>query len=923
MTFNVFSDKLQKLIQKKGFLEPTLPQKMGIPHILEGKDVLIIAPTGSGKTEAACLPLFDKIVREHEEPISILYINPLRSLSRDLLDRLFWWADKLDIEVAVRHGDTTQQERKLQSESPPHCLITTPETLASILIGKNMRKHLSHVRYVIVDEIHEIVENKRGVQLSLLLERLKQVAGPFQRIGISATVGDPQKVAAFLSPQALIVNAVGAKHYDIRVEYPKPKPFHREQAAQLFISDITLARMLRLKELIESHTSVITFTNTRETAEILSSRFRALDKELKQEVHHGSLSKESRIDSEQKFKKQQLKSLIATSSLELGIDIGSIDLVVQYLSPRQVSKLIQRVGRAGHRITQKSKGIILSGEEDLFESAVIARKALSGEIEEIRVHDMALDVLATQIIGICLERYDVTSTEVYDIVKNAYPYRNLTYDQFLTVLKFLGSLRLLWLRELTDNTLAIRRSRRSWEHYYENLSMIPDTRQTKIISIVQNEPIGSLDEAFLAEHGEPGSSFICKGRAWRVLRAEEGKVIVEPVIDMDSAIPAWEGELIPVPASIAAEVGVLRQLASRGDADTIQERYNVDKHCLDELIAIAAKSDVVPHSGAFLLEHHKDFIILHTCCGTLVNDTIGRYVAAVLTAETGTSVNMKTDPYRIIFQCHASPKDIKRILEHADKLKETLELAIERSTLFKYRFLHASRRFGIISRKARFDRLGLSRILSQYAGTPVYHETMREVLVDKMDLDEAQRILDKIKKKEIRIQTSTTLSHFGELGLSRHFSEVMKPAMPGSEIFEAFKRRVLKTTIRLTCTNCADFTILSDVQDAAEQPTCPKCHSGFIAVSNKYTNPQPLLRRHKDKKKLSKEEQRNVDELKRSASLVMTYGKRYVMVQAGHGIGVETAARVLARLPKDDEQLLKYIFEAEKLYARTRQYWKA
>jgi ATP-dependent Lhr-like helicase len=535
---------------------------------------------------------------------------------------------------------------------------------------------------------------------------------------------------------------------------------------------------------------------------------------------------------------------------------------------------------------------------------------------------MALDVFATQIVGMCLEKYDITSTEIFDTLKTAYPYRDMTKDQFIEILKFLGSLRLIWLNPI-NNEYALRRSRKSWEYYYGNLSTIPDTRQMKIISIVQNEPIGSLDEAFIAEHGETGSTFVCKGMAWKVLRSENDKVFVEPVIDIESAIPAWEGELIPVPYAVAEEVGSLRQLAHKNSIEKIKSLYKIDKNSIDEMLDIARKNAFVPDSKNFLLETHKDFIILHSCSGTMINDTIGRYVSAVLTAETGVAVNMKTDPYRIIFQCKSSSTDVKRILEHADKLKETIELSIERSSLFKYRFLHVAKRFGIIARTARLDKIGINRIITQYADTPAYRETMREVLVDKMDIEGAQNIIEKIKKREIKISVSDKLSYFGELGLERQFSEVMKPRLPEGEIFEAFKRRLLATNVRLLCTNCANFTMLAQVNGIDEQPRCPKCKSGFIAICSKHKNPINLLKKKKEKKSIDKSEQKEIDELKRSASLVITYGKKYVIVQAGHGIGVETAARVLSRLPKDDEQLFRYIFEAEKIYARTRQYWRA
>src|SRR3989344_5858232 len=271
MPFNNFSPAMQKLIKEKGFIEPTLPQKMGIPEILKGRNVMILAPTGYGKTETAMLPLLDKVHTEKLPPISVLYINPLRALSRDLLDRLFWWADKLGVEIAVRHGDTTKTERSEQSDHPPNILITTPETLGILLVSKKLREHLKNVRHVIVDEIHEMAGSKRGVHLSLLLERLRNLCGSFQVIGLSATVGHPEKIAKTLAPDMKVIRAEAEKRYDISVEVPVCK--EPATAAELFVSETTLARMLRIKDLISEHKSVLVFTNTRQTAEVLSSRF--------------------------------------------------------------------------------------------------------------------------------------------------------------------------------------------------------------------------------------------------------------------------------------------------------------------------------------------------------------------------------------------------------------------------------------------------------------------------------------------------------------------------------------------------------------------------------------------------------------------------------------------------------------------------
>ncbi len=924
MVFQLFSEKMQKLIEQKGFIEPTLPQKLGIPEIVSGNNVLIIASTGAGKTEATMIPIFDKIYLNKLKPISLLYITPLKSLNRDLLDRLFWWADKLNIEIAVRHGDTDQKERTSQREAPPNVLLTTPETLQAILTGKIFREHLKNVKCVVIDEIHELVESKRGVQLSLGLERLKQLAGNFQRIGLSATVGSPEIVAEFLGEKVKIIRAESQKRYDIRVETPRPEAKDQDIADDLVIGVNTTARLRRLYELITSHKSVIAFTNTRETAEVISSRLAKLDRELKQAVHHGSLSKERRVKSEVDFKAQKLKSLIATSSLELGIDIGSIDLVVQYLSPRQSARLIQRVGRAGHRIDEVSKGVILSGEEDVFESAVIADNAEKKKLEKIKLHEMAMDVLAGQILGMALDEYEVTNDRIYEITRGSYLYRTLTKKDLDSLLRFMESVRLIFLNP-QGNSLLVKRRRKSWTSYFENLSTIPSKSKFRVISIVQNEPIGTLDEAFVAEHGQSGNKFVCAGRAWKIIQVDGNKVIVEPVDDIESAIPSWEGELIPVAFGVAQEVGKLRRIASLENVAKIKEFYKVDAETAKEMVDMMKKHKPfpVPDEKNFLMETYKDFIIIHSCCGSLVNDTLGRYISAVLTNETGVAVNMKNDPYRIILQTVTTPDKVKSILEDSEDIGTVLAAALERSTMFKWRFLHVARRFGVISKDARFDKINMNKIVQSYSKTPIYQEALREVFLEKMDIENARFVMEKIAKSEIKVIIKQGLSYLGELGLVHQFSEVMKPRMPEKEIFNAFRKRLLATRVRLLCTNCGDYNLVQVVKDMDDQPECPKCNSRLIAVIRKgQIKAFEIVKKRAKKKTLTDEEQHELQTIRRSADLVMVYGRKACEVLAGHGIGPQTAARILAMMHTDKEKFYRDILAAEKQFVRTKVYWK-
>ncbi len=929
--FSILDKRIQNLIKEKGFIEPTLAQKISFEPILKGKNILLIAQTGIGKTESVFLPILHNLITKEHKPIAVLYITPMRSLNRDLLDRLAWWGSKLDIDISVRHGDTSQSERVAQREMPGHIFITTPETLQAMLTGKKMREHLKNIKYVIIDEIHELVESKRGVQLSLALECLTELSGPFQRIGLSATVGSPELVADYLSKNTEILKAESTKTYDIKIEFPKPGAKDIIIADELFISPETSARLHKLYEIINQKKSVLIFTNTRATAEVISSRLAKLGKyynnELNVDVHHGSLSKEKRIKAENKFKSQELKSLICTSSLELGIDIGSIEFIVQYLSPRQVSKLIQRVGRGGHRIGLISHGLIISGDEDIFESCIIAKRAMSGKLEQLKMHEMALDVLASQIIGLTINDYDINDSIIYNIVKRSFLFRALTRKQFDEIIKFLELVGLVWLEADPKNlSYIIHRRKRAWDYYFSNLSTIPDTVQYKVISIIEHEPIGSLDEEFVAEHGQPGNKFIVSGRAWKIIQVEGLKVTVEPCDDIESAVPAWEGELIPVPFDISQEVGKMRRVIQNLSEKEVMEKYSLDSNSLLEvkrIIEEQKKTHTVPDDKTILIEDYKDFIIIHSCLGSLVNDTLGRYISFMITKETGVSVNMKNDPYRIMLQTVCSKERVLNIIENAKDIEEFITSSLELSSMFKWRFLHVARRFGIISRLANYDKININKIVAQYQNSPAYKETLRELFLEKMDIENTLYIIEKIHSGKIKLKVETGLSYLGELGLVHKFSEVIKPRMPEKEIFNAFRKRIMFTQVRLVCMNCGDYNILVKVKNIEEQPSCPKCSSTLIGVVYRSKSYIENIIKKKKKKELTEEEMKDFSSAKRSSDLVIVYGKKAVVVLAGRGIGPQTAATILSKLHTSKEALFKDILLAEKNFVRTKKYWKA
>lgn len=384
--FKNLHEAIKNPLSKFGLTKPTLIQRAAMPKILEGKNSLLIAPTGTGKTEAALLPIFSQFLEQgSNEGIKIIYIAPLRALNRDMLDRLQRWKEHLDTDIQVRHGDTSKYQRRKQALNPPDMLITTPETLQAILPGSRMKEHLKSANWVVIDEVHEIAESKRGTQLSIGLERLGRLAKDFQRVRLSATIGNSEETAKFLvgkDREVEIIDTASAEEMSINVESPMPTEEDAELSEKLNARPPMVARLRRIKELIDTHESILTFVNTRKTSEILGSKLKLWESEPPVSVHHGSLSKDFRVSSEKKFREGEQKSLICTSSMELGIDIGAIDFVIQYGSPRQAKRLIQRIGRSGHKIKATSEGLIISTDpDDVIEAGVIAKRALSQDLE--------------------------------------------------------------------------------------------------------------------------------------------------------------------------------------------------------------------------------------------------------------------------------------------------------------------------------------------------------------------------------------------------------------------------------------------------------------------------------------------------------------------------------------------------------------
>jgi ATP-dependent Lhr-like helicase len=933
-------------LDRIGLEEPSDIQQIAIPPILEGRNVLVIAPTGTGKTLACILPIFNMFVEQRSaggtRGISILYVTPLRALNRDIVRRLTDIGRELDIRVQVRHGDTPTSTRAAQARSPPDMLVTTPETLQAILPARTMREHLKAVRWVVVDEIHELATDERGVQLSLALERLEHLTGKsFQRIGLSATVGEQEKVGQFLVGRDRTVTVAKSselRQVQIQIQYVTPTPQDTKDADKFGLPPTTIARAKRIAELISERQSTLVFTNTREQAEAVGSQLHVLKSGLAVRVHHGSLSREIREEVEKAFQDGSVKGVICTSSLELGMDIGRVDYIVQYMSPRMSTRLIQRIGRSGHTLRGLAQGMIIGAwADDLLEAAVLAANAKSSKIERTTVHEMALDVLAHQIAGIALDLKRPTLAEIYGIVQRAHPFRDMTGQELHDFVKFLHSIGIV---RLVEDVVSARFPR-TFRYYYENLSVIPDVKRFDIFDFFRKRRIGTLDQDFVSRKCKAGTVFIIHGQTWKIINVNEEKlsVEVEPTSPTLDAIPSWEGEMIPVSFETAQQVGRLRAfIASKLDdlpaIKSTQHELQLNDEALAKItdtIGAQLNHFPLPTDNHVTLEKFENCIIIHACFGSMVNDTIAMILASMLSAKYGVNIATQTDPYRIALICpfKIEPETVALELSKftPDDVEKVLVESLQNSDLFAWRHWHVARRFGVIERKADY-RSNRSRMLVRaMRNSPLNVETQREVLLEKFDLTATKEIFAKMREREITVDISseraTTCSPLATPIIDKIIPhDLLRPVVPSKSLSEVVKERLLSETVRLVCVFNGDWDAIRVVGQLTPRIRCPKCSSTLIAAT--YPRNDQLLNVVKKKKqnaKLTTEEEHVWRQAWLSASLVQTKGKEAVVVLSGRGVGPATATRILRRVHHTDEDLYLDVLKAEREYARTRLFW--
>jgi len=888
-------------------------------------------------TEAVLLPILSKMLVEvGGHGVKLLYITPLRALNRDLLDRIDWWAQRFDLRVAVRHGDTASRERRIQTISPPDILITTPETLQVILTAKILRNYLRDVKWVIVDEVHELATDKRGAQLSVALERLRLITGvDFQRIGLSATIGSPRKIAEYLvgvGRECEIIDASVTKSMEINVLYPTPTSEDYELAEKLGVFPDVAARLRTIRKLIEEHESTLIFTNTRPLAEILTNRFRLWDENVPVGIHHGSLSKSTRITAEQGLKSGELVGIICTSSLELGIDVGRIELCIQYNSPREVTRLVQRVGRSGHSIEKTAKGVVIViDSDDALESIVITARARNEELEEAEIPLNPLDVLMHQVAGLTLEYNRIKIDDIMSIVKKSYNFKDLTIDYLKNVLQHMSTLGIIEVKD--DVVVKPRRSMELYEYYFSNLSMIPEEHQYLVIEEKSGESVGVLDEEFVAEYGEPGTRFILMGRAWEILHTEGDKIYVSSLEDYEGAVPSWVGDEIPVPFEIAQEVGALRrEYAERrilGEEpekiiNDIAERYRVgfdvvykafrevEEHLLEKI--------PVPSDKTILLEVSEPYVVLHIHGGLKANRTIQKVLSYYISEKIGAPIHGQQNPYRVVLRSKHLTGEI--VMEAINELvtgdfEEKVRKAVESSTLFKRRLIHVARKMGVIKSEASITDLNLNQFAETLKDTVVYQEALNYTLFHDFDIETSKKLLEQIVKGVVEVKVwrsiSSKPSPLAKLTLSRFEHEGEVTATEGLKklVLSSVKTRLMYESWIQVCTECFEYYSKILVKDMDEKPKCPVCGSDRIGLARCELEDILGLIARKGRP-INRKERKILAELRRNSVLIQKYGRPAAIVLSARGLSLKEVVNILKQEDKESLKLIELIIEAEK-----------
>ena len=803
------------------FDEPTAAQLEGWRAIRRGADTLIAAPTGSGKTLAAFLTALDELFREGAkgdalpDEVRVIYVSPLKALSADihknlaeprreiraLAEAMGYPAAK--ITAAVRSGDTPQSERAAMLRTPPHVLVTTPESLYLLLTAARSREILKSARAVIVDEIHAVLQSRRGAHLALSLERLDHVCGrKLQRIGLSATQKPIDEVARFLTQRECSVIDKGHKRaLDLAVEVP------RSPLEAVMSHEVWQEIYERLVELIGSHRTTLITVNTRRLAERMAHQ---LSERLGGEqvaAHHGSLAREARLDAEERLKGGRLKVLVATASLELGIDIGHVDLVCQISSPHRISTFLQRVGRSGHTIHGVPKGRIFPlTRDDLIECAAMVQAVREGELDRVSVPDQPLDVLAQQIVAEASAEEEWDEAALLGLVQQSYPYRNLRKETFLELVEMLA------------RGYVTRRGRRGALIHHDSLhrkirarkgsrmsaivngGAIPEVFDYRVLLEPEGHFIGTLNEDFAIE-SLPGDVFQLGNTSWRILRIGNGVVRVADAAGQPPSMPFWLGEAPARSEEMSAAVSRLRAAvdavlpgpeATRKEGELepatslLKDKYLVSRDAAEQIAGYLGEAKrslgVVPTTETIALERFFDEsggmqLVLHAPFGSRINRAWGLALRKKFCQGFNFELQAAATEEGVILSLNSSHsfalEEVFRYL-HPNTVRETLVQALLQSPIFETRWrwsttlsLAVPRNRGGARVPNQLQRMYAEDLLQavfpdavacqdnlqgarEIPDHPLVNQALRDALEEAVDLAGLEKVLQRLVKGEIR-----------------------------------------------------------------------------------------------------------------------------------------------------------------------------
>ena len=787
----------------QAFDGPTPAQTLGWPAIASGEHTLIQAPTGSGKTLAAFLYGIDRLTEEGAgRGLRLLYVSPLKALNYDIERNLRGPLAGLnsDLRIAVRTGDTPQRERAQMLREHPDVLITTPESLF-LLLTSNAREMLRSVRTLILDEVHAVAGTKRGAHLALSCERLDRLIGtPVQRVALSATQRPLEEIGRFVSGARPIrlVDAGTAKELDLQVVVPVEDM--REPGAGTDLAGLPTTsgegrgtsiwpsiypEVLRL---VREHRSTIVFVNNRRLAERLALRLNELAEEEIARAHHGSIAREQRVEIEELLKRGAIPCLVATSSLELGIDMGAVDLVIQVESPKSVARGLQRVGRAGHTLGEVSKGRIFPKfRADLLEAAVIAEKMQEGAIEETVIPRNPLDVLSQQIVAVCAES-EITVDELHDLVRGAYPFADLSRAQLENVLDMLAGRypsdefaelrpRIIW-----DRTAGVIRGRPgSARLAVTNAGTIPDRGLYGVHLVDGGGRVGELDEEMVYE-ARAGQTFLLGASTWRIEEITRDRVLVSPAPGVPGSVPFWKGEGIGRPYELGRAIGEFsRKVASWPGIDKakgmsvpgLDER--AEQNLLQFLHDQQAATGVVPSDRTVVVERFRDEIgdwrlCILTPFGARVHAPWALATAARLRDSLGLEVQSIWSDDGIAFHLPDAdaPPPTDDLLIPPEEIEDLVVQEVGQSALFGARFRENAARALLIPRRRPGERTplwqqrlkaqSLLQVARRYGSFPIVLETYRECLQDVFDLPALKRLLQGLRTRELDLVDVETAS---------------------------------------------------------------------------------------------------------------------------------------------------------------------